>query len=686
MVLVRHRIFLLLALAAAAVLRAQTPVLTQALPAQTMLVNGAPITLDLRNYFAVPSVTGQVVQFDTSLGKFNVELLANDAPLSVQNFLSYVASATYANSFIHRIAALDGVKGNRIVQGGGYLAPAATSLARKTPVALEYKLPNARGTLALARTSELNSATSEWFFNVDDNTSVLGPSNGGGYAVFGRVLGTGMTTVDAMTAVPIYNAGGTFTNLPLRDLTAAQVAGTVPLQLANFILINSIKVASTYPTSIDLTSVIQFSVSNLAPSVATGTLSGSTLTVTPVGAGSGTISIRAGDVNNNSLSATLEITVRSSSLSLPTIVAGPVSQTVATGATVVLGVAASGEPAPTYQWRKDGVNISGATNATYYIQNATAASQGTYSVGATNSLGTAASSLAALTVISTNDPGRLINLAILAPLAVGETMTMGTVLGGAGTRGNKPLLVRAAGPALVPYGVSSYLPDPGMTLNYTSLIPTVVVAANDDWGGTSALINAFASVGAFPYSSLGSKDAALFRSGASALVSGKYTVEVSGANSGTGTVIAEIYDASGSAYTLATPRLINVSVLKQINAGTTLTAGFVIGGLTARTVLIRAIGPGLAQFGIGDHLADPTLTLNYTTPTPSVVVATNNDWAGDPAIGSAFGWVGAFPISSSTSKDAMLLITLAPGNYTAEVSPASDTAGGQAIVEIYEVP
>lgn len=81
-----------MALAAAAVLRAQTPMLTQALPAQTILDNGAPITLDLRNYFAVPSVTGQVVQFDTSLGKFNVELLANDAPLSVQNFLSYVAS------------------------------------------------------------------------------------------------------------------------------------------------------------------------------------------------------------------------------------------------------------------------------------------------------------------------------------------------------------------------------------------------------------------------------------------------------------------------------------------------------------------------------------------------------------------------------------------------------------------
>jgi hypothetical protein len=265
-------------------------------------------------------------------------------------------------------------------------------------------------------------------------------------------------------------------------------------------------------------------------------------------------------------------------------------------------------------------------------------------------------------------------------------MTMGTVLGGPGTSGSKPLLLRAAGPALNQYGVSAYLPDPTMTLNYTSPIPAVVLATNDDWAGASSLSNAFASVGAFGYASKDSKDAALFQSGPAALVPGKYTVQVSGANGGTGMVIAEIYDASGIAYTLATPRLINVSVLKQINAGTTLTAGFVIGGSTARTVLIRAIGPGLAQFGIGDHLADPTLKLNYTSPTPTVVVAANDNWAGNPAIVAAGGAVGAFAIGNLASQDAMLLATLAPGKYTAEVSPAADSAGGQAIVEIYEVP
>lgn len=690
--MVLRRIIVLLSVAAA-VLRAQTPVLTQSLPPQTMLATGAPVAIDLSGYFAVSGVAGQVVQFDTSLGKFNVELLAGDAPISVQNFLSYVANPTYANTFIHRIAPLDGVKGNRIVQGGGYLAPTAASLARKAPIALEYKVPNTRGTLAFARTSDLNSATSEWFFNVDDNTSVLGPSNGGGYAVFGRVLGTGMTVVDAMTSVPIYNAGGAFTTLPLRDVTSAQLAGSVALQPANFILINSVKVLSTYPTSASPVGVIQFTVSNSAPGVATATLSGSTLTITPVGAGAGTITVRAGDVNNNSVSATFDVTVRLSDSSAPTISAAPASQTVASGATVVFSVRAAGEPAPTYQWRytaTPGVgtpaNIPGATAATYVVAEAASSSQGSYSVVVANSLGSVQSSAATLTVIPTADPGRLVNLAILAPLAAGETMTMGTVLGGAGTSGSKPLLLRAAGPALGAYGISAFLPDPTMTLNYTSPIPAVVLATNNDWAGASSLSNAFAAVGAFPYGGGDSKDAALFQSGASALAPGKYTVQVSGLNGGSGTVIAEIYDASGSAYTPATPRLINVSVLKQINAGSTLTAGFVVGGSTARTVLIRAIGPGLGQFGIGDYLPDPTLTLNYTSPTPTVVVASNDDWAGDAAITSAAGRVGAFAISAANSKDAMLLTTLAPGKYTAEVGAARGTDGGQTIVEIYEVP
>ena len=127
-------------------------------------------------------------------------------------------------------------------------------------------------------------------------------------------------------------------------------------------------------------------------------------------------------------------------------------------------------------------------------------------------------------------------------------------------------------------------------------------------------------------------------------------------------------------------------VLKAIAAGSTLTAGFVIGGATAKTVLIRAIGPGLTPLGLNGVMPDPQLTLNYTTPTPAVVVASNDDWNGDLAISQTAARIGAFAVSNSASRDAMLLITLAPGNYTAQVSPVSGTSGGTAIVEVYEVP
>ncbi len=78
-----------------------------------------------------------------------------------------------------------------------------------------------------------------------------------------------------------------------------------------------------------------------------------------------------------------------------------------------------------------------------------------------------------------------------------------------------------------------------MVVNRTSVTPAIIVASNDDWGGTASLSNAFASVGAFPYSSTTSKDAAVFNQG---LAAGNYTVRISG--SGSGTVIAELYDAT----------------------------------------------------------------------------------------------------------------------------------------------
>ncbi len=368
----------------------------------------------------------------------------------------------------------------------------------------------------------------------------------------------------------------------------------------------------------------------------------------------------------------------------PTFARQPASQTVTQGSTVVFSVASPGIPTPTFQWRLSNVDLPGQIGPTLLIPGAGPANAGNYTVVATNANGSATSAVATLTLsTAVNDPGRLINLSILTPLTAGETMTMGTVLGGNGTSGAKPLLARAAGPSLAQLGVSPFLPDPTMALVSTSSSPAVTVASNNDWSGTAALSTAFTSVGAFAYVAANSRDAAIFQTG---LAPGNYTVQVSDAGTGTGTVIAELYDATANGtFTAATPRLINVSVLKSIGTGSSLTAGFYIGGSTSKTVLIRAIGPtlGLAPFNIAGSMADPQLTLFNGS---QVVIAANNDWGGSPQIVNTANRIGAFAVANGGSRDAMLLITLEPGSYTANVGPVTGSAGGFAIVEVYEVP
>jgi sugar lactone lactonase YvrE len=366
--------------------------------------------------------------------------------------------------------------------------------------------------------------------------------------------------------------------------------------------------------------------------------------------------------------------------SAPAIIVQPQPLTVTLGTRVTLSVAATGGGL-SYQWSFNGFPITGATGTSYTVASAQNSNIGGYTVAVSNSAGALVSSAATLNVITTTNPGRLINLSILAPLVVGETMTMGTALGGTGTSGTKALIARAVGPSLSVFGLANVLPDPKMAV--VSIATGSTIATNNDWGGDVTLGNAFAQVGAFPYASPDSKDAGVYQT---ALAPGNYTVQISDNGTGTGSVIAELYDATpGNAFGPTTPRLINVSVLKQISAGTTLTAGFVIGGATAKTVLVRAIGPTLGQapFNISGVMADPKLELfNNST---GVKIAENNDWGGDPALAAAATSVGAFALASATTKDAVLLVTLAPGQYSARVSGA-DGGGGTAIVEVYEVP
>jgi hypothetical protein len=442
--------------------------------------------------------------------------------------------------------------------------------------------------------------------------------------------------------------------------------------------VNSITAATLFPTG-GGASVLEVAVQNSAPSVVTTLLSGSTLTMTPSASGTASITVRVTDANGNAAEGTFAVTVAAG---IPVFTAQPVSQTVAAGSTVVFSTAATG--AASYQWERNGAAIPGATSGTLVINAASAASVGTYVNVARNAVNAVRSAPATLTVASVpaTGIGRLVNLSILTSAGAGaKVLTMGAVVGPGEAAGALPLVIRAVGPTLAqpPFNVGGVLPDPVMTF-YAAGNPTPL-ETNDNWGGTATLADAFRLVAAFelPAASL---DSAIARTAPGAAPGG-YTVEVTGKGDASGSVIAEIYDASGTTRAATAPRLINLSTRAEIETSSDLAVGFVLGGQSARTVLVRGVGPSLTQFGITDPMADPRLELfNNNT---SQRIADNDDWAGSLEIATAGASVGAFPLISGASKDAVLLVTLPPGPYSARINGANG-AGGAAIVEVYEVP
>ena len=161
--------------------------------------------------------TAPQVLFKTSLGNFSVEVYPDKAPKTVDNFLRYVKDKHYDGTVFHRV--MDGF----MVQGGGFTADMKQKPTRE-PVALEAMngLKNEVGTIAMARTANPNSATSQFFINVVNNPSLNAPQpDGYGYTVFGKVV-SGMDVVNKIRAVPVGNQG-MFQNVPLTAITIVSV-------------------------------------------------------------------------------------------------------------------------------------------------------------------------------------------------------------------------------------------------------------------------------------------------------------------------------------------------------------------------------------------------------------------------------------------------------------------------------
>ena len=246
----RAIVFLLVLSAAAplAIAANAPPVIKTQIANQTLFA-GVTAKIDLTNAFNDPDTNA--VRFSTVQGNFDVQLFTAQKPITVANFLKYVDQGRYfkidptthhrASSFVHRMIP------NFVVQGGGYIGTVGTSdptiaiptrLAAFPPIQNEPGISNKRGTIAMAKLAgDPNSATSEWFVNLRDNG---GPPNNldttnGGFTVFGKVLGTGMTTVDKIATDQRLNEGSPFDSLPVINYVNPN-----PIRVPNLVLVPDI--------------------------------------------------------------------------------------------------------------------------------------------------------------------------------------------------------------------------------------------------------------------------------------------------------------------------------------------------------------------------------------------------------------------------------------------------------------
>ncbi len=265
---------------------------------------------------------------------------------------------------------------------------------------------------------------------------------------------------------------------------------------------------------------------------------------------------------------------------------------------------------------------------------------------------------------------RLINLSTLAAVGSATNLIAGFVVQGDTT---KHYLIRAVGPTLSQFGVPTPLADPTLTVRTPS---GDVRAFNNNWGDPSVgppLAESAVLVGAFPLLP-GSKDAAVVV----LLEPGLYTALVETADGGIGSGLVEVYDAvpAGTGSTL-----INLSTRGPVGPSF-LVPGLVIAGNEPMRLLIRAVGPGLQQFGVPRVLSRPSLVV-YSGQT---VMHSNTGWTTGGLKGDLAGaakLAGAFPLVDG-SADSAALVYLLPGQHTIQISGAGGTTG-EVLVEVYLV-
>lgn len=293
--------------------------------------NPSADSIGLLSHISDPNILGTVVQFDTTEGNFRVTLTDSATPATVANFLKYVNSGAYKNTFFHRSVVLTTNKGGSpthpadIVQGGGYkiVGRSVQHIPTNAPVADEYTTElfgDVAGTLAMAKTSSANSATSEFFFNEHDTSSELDTpttdSSGAttSYTVFGKVLGDGMNVIDKLATLPTVDASkgnSALNTLPVAGIAESAVAHA-RVHPNNLVYLKKVEVINT-------DSGMTFTATNDNPGLVQPKVAGSSLSFSyAVGqTGSAGITVTGTSIDGTSIAQTFTVTVPSTTATAP---------------------------------------------------------------------------------------------------------------------------------------------------------------------------------------------------------------------------------------------------------------------------------------------------------------------------------------------------------------------------------
>ena len=291
------------------------PVVAKPIANLTVAAGTTQSVINLKKTFGLSGVTGQVVRMATVVGNIDLEMLADDAPLNVANFLGYVNSGYYNGTFIHR-----SVPGF-VLQGGRYYVSGSNQVAERTPGAAvkgEHKVSNTRGTLALALSTGPDSGSDQWFFNLVDNNGVAAGStnldttaDGGPFTVFARVIEGDLATMDAIAALPesdfSSSLGNAFTNLPLYNFDS-----TMGASVSNLVYLNDVAVIPLVPPSVGADAVLKLKAKNNNLGLVTAVVTGRKLKLAfaPGKTGSARIKIVATDSTGAQATAKFTVTVQ----------------------------------------------------------------------------------------------------------------------------------------------------------------------------------------------------------------------------------------------------------------------------------------------------------------------------------------------------------------------------------------